>query len=260
MTAAVARLSAALEAAGCTVRGTSATCPAHDDRNASLSIGQGRTGALLHCHAGCPTDEVLEALGMSAANLFDNHTDSRDRDSWTPHGPATEVFDYTDENGILLFQVCRTADKKFSQRVPDPAARSGYRWRLDGVRRVLYHLPRLIAACQVRGPLLGELSACVFVVEGERDVHALEAAGETATCNPGGAGKWRSEYSRYLAGVDVLVVADRDKPGRDHAWAVYQDVRPLARSAWIVQAAEGKDARDHLEAGHDVTQFVWWSL
>lgn len=67
----LARLRQALEEHGCTVRGSSAQCPAHDDRQASLSIRQGRKGAILKCHVNppCPADAILEALGMSAADL-----------------------------------------------------------------------------------------------------------------------------------------------------------------------------------------------
>ncbi|MGO8906430.1 MAG: hypothetical protein ACLQMH_12525 [Solirubrobacteraceae bacterium] len=48
-----------------------ARCPAHEDRNASLSVGVGRDGrALVHCHAGCDVLDVLDALGLSWRELF----------------------------------------------------------------------------------------------------------------------------------------------------------------------------------------------
>ena len=50
----------------------------------------------------------------------------------------------------------------------------------------------------------------VYIVEGEKDVHAVEAAGARATCNPGGAGKWQDGYAESLRGAHVKVVADRD--------------------------------------------------
>jgi len=41
----------------------SARCPAHNDANPSLSIGQGEDGkVLLHCHAGCPFEKVKDAI------------------------------------------------------------------------------------------------------------------------------------------------------------------------------------------------------
>jgi hypothetical protein len=39
-----------------------AKCPAHDDRNPSLSIGEVAGKVLLHCHAGCAQRDVIEAL------------------------------------------------------------------------------------------------------------------------------------------------------------------------------------------------------
>ena len=48
-----------------------AKCPAHDDQTPSLSISEGNDGrALVKCHAGCATDDVLAAIGLTAADLF----------------------------------------------------------------------------------------------------------------------------------------------------------------------------------------------
>ncbi len=59
----------------------------------------------------------------------------------------------------------------------------------------------------------------MWVVEGERDVHSLEAKGVVATTNAAGAGKWKGEYSEALRGAIVRVVADNDEPGMAHALA-----------------------------------------
>ncbi len=46
-------------------------CPAHDDRNPSLSIHAGDDGrALVNCHAGCAVDAVCGAIGLRPADLF----------------------------------------------------------------------------------------------------------------------------------------------------------------------------------------------
>ena len=46
-------------------------CPAHDDRNPSLSINAGEDGrALVNCHAGCTVDAVCGAIGLRPADLF----------------------------------------------------------------------------------------------------------------------------------------------------------------------------------------------
>lgn len=46
-------------------------CPAHDDRRASLTVRQGDRGVMVKCYAGCGVKEVLAALRLAAADLFD---------------------------------------------------------------------------------------------------------------------------------------------------------------------------------------------
>lgn len=43
-------------------RGWTARCPAHDDRTPSLSITESLGKILVHCHAGCPQDQVIDRL------------------------------------------------------------------------------------------------------------------------------------------------------------------------------------------------------
>jgi len=48
-----------------------AVCPAHDDRQPSLSIREGRGGrTLLHCFAGCSLRTIVEAVGLRVSDLF----------------------------------------------------------------------------------------------------------------------------------------------------------------------------------------------
>lgn len=48
-----------------------ACCPAHQDRSASLAVKELDDGRiLLHCFAGCPTADVLAAVGMTFADLM----------------------------------------------------------------------------------------------------------------------------------------------------------------------------------------------
>lgn len=49
----------------------SARCPAHEDRSASLSIGEGNNGGILvHCFAGCNPADVVQAVGLTLGDLF----------------------------------------------------------------------------------------------------------------------------------------------------------------------------------------------
>jgi hypothetical protein len=46
-------------------------CPAHDDRNSpSLSVKAHNGRLLLHCFAGCSTDEIVSEMGLEMKNLF----------------------------------------------------------------------------------------------------------------------------------------------------------------------------------------------
>ena len=48
-----------------------ACCPAHNDREPSLSIGVGDEGqVLLNCFAGCALEQIVEAMGITTAELF----------------------------------------------------------------------------------------------------------------------------------------------------------------------------------------------
>ena len=148
-----------------------ARCPAHDDRNPSLSIGEGDEGRiLLECHAGCETAAVCAALDLTMADL----SGPSSGDDWTPYGPAVATYRYDDEHGRELFTVHRTSDKQFPCSRPDATAKSGRRWKLGDTRRALYRLQRVLDAVKA--------GDTIYVVEGEKDVHAIERAGAVATC------------------------------------------------------------------------------
>lgn len=54
-----------------------ARCPAHDDKSPSLSITERSDGrVLIHCHAGCGANDILDSVGLDYSALFpeqDNH-------------------------------------------------------------------------------------------------------------------------------------------------------------------------------------------
>lgn len=230
--------------------GFMARCPAHDDGRASLGIAPGKDHPVVfNCYAGCDRDQVLSAMGLTWDELCaPRENGHRPQGEWTPFGEAVAVYDYVDEHGTLLFQVLRTADKQFPQRRPDSSAKHGWAWKLGDTRRVLYRLPKLIEAVNEGVP--------IWVTEGEKDVQNLEAKGVVATCNPGGAGKWRDEYAEILREANIVIVADRDDPGQAHARQVSASLDGIASTVRIVEAAVGKDASDHLNAGKTFDEFI----
>ena len=49
-------------------------CPAHDDHRPSLSVTEGRDGrVLLKCHTGCTPEDIVAALGLTMADLFNEN-------------------------------------------------------------------------------------------------------------------------------------------------------------------------------------------
>lgn len=146
---------------------------------------------------------------------------------------AVEVasYNYTDENGRLLYQVVRFVPKTFRQR--HKSLGGEWVWNMEGVRRVLYHLQEVVKADQV------------FVVEGEKDADALRELGFVATCNVGGAKKWLDAYSEHLKGKSVVVWPDNDKTGLEHAEQV---VKSVAKAKFVRQlSVPEKDAADFVK-------------
>lgn len=151
------------------------------------------------------------------------------------------VYTYTDEEGLPLFEVVRFPGKRFKQR------EYGYdNWGLNGVRRVPYNLVEVV---RHRG------KRWIWLTEGEKDADRICKAGGIGTTTPGGAAAWRPEYAGFFAGAHVRVVADRDAPGRDYAERAAKDLQSAGARVVIVQAKEGKDAHDHLEAGWGLEDF-----
>ena len=111
-------------------------------------------------------------------------------------------YPYCDENGQVLFEVCRFDPKDFRQRKPDFANIGEWVWKVRGVRQVPYRLPELVSEI--------ELGNRVFIVEGEKDVDRLRGLGVPATTNAGGAGKWSAELNPIFAGADVVIIQDND--------------------------------------------------
>ena len=174
-----------------------ARCPAHDDNKPSLSVSETGDRILLHCHTGCKTEAIVQALGLTMKDLFLD--EGRDRQGFL------DIYDYRDEEGNLLYQVCRKNSKGFVQR--RPGTRKKWIYKVQDVRRVLYRLPELLKA---------DTTEPVFIVEGEKDVDRLIQVGLVATTNSGGARKWRTEYNSVLKDRDIVIIPDNDSPGRQH--------------------------------------------
>lgn len=224
-----------------------AKCPAHEDGVASLSIGRGDDGrALLTCHAGCKTDDVLAAMGLTVTDLFDGQDTAAKETLPEAKWPTKATYTYFDAEGVEVYRVLRkvspdSGKKTFRQE----AKRKDGSWvpNMDTVTRVLYRLPELKEA---------DRDETVYVVEGEKDVDNMLQLGAVATTNVGGAGKWLPSYSEHLRGRNVVVLPDNDEPGEKHAGLVATALDGIARSVKVVRLpglpAKG-DVSDWINAG-----------
>lgn len=224
-----------------TGNGYQACCPAHEDQKASLSISEGAEGnILLYCHAGCEIKAVLEAIGLTILDLFFDKADHSNKSR-----SITKTYDYHDEQGNLLYQVCKTSSKEYFQRRPE--GKGGYINGLGDVKRVLYRLPELTRAVKNGNT--------IFIPEGEKDVDNLIERGLSATCNPMGAGKWKNDYADYLKKVDVVILPDNDNAGIKHSLVIAESIQKKAQSVKVLllpDLPEKGDVSDWLEAGNSI--------
>lgn len=158
------------------------------------------------------------------------------------------TYNYVDEHGTLLFQSVRFDPKDFRQRRPNPEG--GWVWSVKSVRQVPYRLNELAAT---------DPSSTIFVTEGEKDVDRLVNMGLVATCNAGGAEKWRACHTEALKGRRVAVLPDNDEAGRKHGQQVAASLHGKASSVKLVELPglpPKGDVSDWLNAGHTADELV----
>jgi DNA primase len=211
-----------------------ARCPAHQDRNPSLSIATGRNGQILvHCHAGCTQKRVIAAL--------------RDHGIWREQRAVMSsiiaTYSYTNETGGLLYQIVKFAPKNFFQRRPDGAG--GWIWR-KGERQVLYRLSEVLE------------SPIVFLVEGEKDCETMRDHGFVATTNAGGAeAPWLDSYTEALRGREVIIIPDNDQPGWARAARISRALFKAAAKVKVFDLPHRyKDISDWFAAGHSECELI----
>src|SRR5262249_2733375 len=131
-----------------------------------------------------------------------------------------------------------------------PGLNGEWIYNLEGVRRVLYRLRELFAARK---------DEWVFIVEGERDADRMAKCGLVATTNPGGAGKWRSEYNENFKNRRVAILPHNDDAGRKHMRHVAPELLSVAFCVKIVKPPglpQKGDVSHWLDAGGTMEQLL----
>lgn len=284
----------AIERAGSRVsrrgRTAQAQCPAHDDKDPSLTVSLADCGqcVVLHCHGHCTSDQVLDAIGAGYADLYHPHClihrqerrkqgdrpriqhrpqpraerpaatpkTPSDVPSWWPNiGRPDTTFRYCDADGTIIGEVRKYEFHRDGVRIaktfrPFAATTNGTYKLGKWATPVLYRLPQVRAEAAAGGT--------VYICEGEADADAVAAAGSTATTAPFGAGSaWLPAYTAQLQGAaNIVIIRDRDEAGHARAAAVFAELHAAGFAVWIAEAAAGKDARDHFAAGHAMRDLV----
>jgi len=222
-----------------------ARCPAHDDLNPSLSIAERDGKVLVKCFAGCEQTDVIDQLKVRG--LWPESSRREHPPEW---GTIFRTYDYTDENGTLLYQICRFVPpyepppKEWGKCKPRRPDGCGWRWGYGNVRRVVYRLPELLEA-----PI-------VFVPEGEKDCESLREYGFVATTNSGGAESWREEFNPFFVGRQVIILPDDDPPGWKQALRIARGVLPYAAAVSILELPGAKDISDWFAHGHSEVELL----
>lgn len=242
-------------------------CPIHEDdgqqHDPSLSVSEAEDGkVLIHCFV-CGADgvQVCAKLGLNIRELYPDYgVSSGDRKRRRPEGKKVAEYEYRDVDGVCQFKACRyeTSDGKKTFAQFRPNGKGGWIGNMRGVKRIPYRLPELVAA---------DKSQTIYIVEGEKKVEALRAWGLVATCNVGGAGKWKAEFAVYLRGRRVVILPDNDPadpltgrcPGMEHAAKVLASLQGVAESIRILELPDLPDKGDIVDwqvAGHTLAELL----
>ena len=165
------------------LRGWRACCPAHADSEPSLSIGLGEQGqVLLKCFAGCSLERIVEAMGLSLADLFPEskkHVSGEQASADKARRPLPALLELALDKQLpwhFLFELGILEQDGGGLRIPyslpdgSPApryrirtalvARQGSRWNIGEGKIVPYGLERLGEARK---------AGYLVLVEGESD-------------------------------------------------------------------------------------------
>jgi len=190
-----------------------ALCPSHNDENPSLTASCNSEKILVKCQAGCTFKEIVSVLEMKQSQFFTPKEK-------TPPKKIVATYRYDDKDGGHVMDVVRFKPKGFRPRRPDG------KWTLDGVTRVPYLLPQMLAAIKE--------GKDIILLEGEKDCDNAEKFGLVATTFAGGTGKWLEEYSKWFQEAKVICLPDNDDAGRKGMRLIASEIVKVAESvSWL---------------------------
>lgn len=233
-------------------------CPVHHDHTASMTVSKGKKGILIHCHAGCETKSILEAVGLRESDLFYDSNVTKVKQDWkdrlehSKRKKIVEIYNYVDQNGKYLYSKIRfekdeNGKKEMLYGVLNKE-KDWFQYGLKGKHKTLYNLPEIReAAAQKR---------TIYYVEGEKDVETLRGLGLIAT-TAGSSGDWRRFFSKYFSGADVVLLPDNDEAGEKLTTRIISDLIGVVNSIKVVKTSERNhgDVTDYFQDGYTIEDF-----
>lgn len=233
-------------------------CPVHHDHTASMTVSKGKKGILIHCHAGCETKSILEAVGLRESDLFYDSNVTKVKQDWkdrlehSKKKKIVEIYDYVDQGGKYLYSKIRfekdeNGKKEMLYGVLNKE-KDWFQYGLKGKHKTLYNLPEIReAAAQKR---------TIYYVEGEKDVETLRGLGLIAT-TAGSSGDWRRFFSMYFSGIDVVLLPDNDEAGEKLTTRIISDLIGVVNSIKVVKTSERDhgDVTDYFQDGYTIEDF-----
>jgi len=214
-------------------------CPVHGDGKASLTISENKGKLLLFCHAGCKTEDILNAVGLTFNDIGDYAPPQwKERLEYSKGRKIEAIYNYCDANGKYLYSKIRLEGKEILHAVIDQK-NDTYSLGRGSKHTVLYNLPKLIKAIADGYP--------VYIVEGEKDADTLNRLGYTAT-TPGGCSDWKKEFASYFTGAKVIILPDNDVPGLELKDRILHDLKHYAHSVFwtLTSRTEKGDVTDYI--------------
>jgi hypothetical protein len=232
-------------------------CPAHEDRNPSLSITAQADKLLVKCFAGCDQAAVMAAL--KSRGLWPEPSPRQDAPDGIPAtwrgNPLTVRWTYRAEDNAVLGHVARYDGPDGKDIIPF-FKRDGQRW-ISGAAptpRPLYGLDELPG-----------FTGGIVIVEGEKAADAAQRllADAVALTWPGGSNAVKKADWSPMKGRNVVVWPDNDEPGLKAARDVEAMCRAAgAKSVRVLAPLQGKqrgwDAADAVSEGWTKETFAAW--
>lgn len=252
-----------------------ALCPAHEDAKPSLSITEGDGGrVLLHCHAGCKTEDVVAALELEMSDLFP--PEGQTTQCSTPKPARSELPPISDDEVLRLHQaltdahrdylrqqrmltddvidcyqlglVERNGQPRFTIPVRDDAGQvADIRLWLQPEQRNA-DASKMLAWEKGRGrarlfPLDQFEAPSLVLVEGELDALALIGQGQATITNTNGVKAWSHldhEFPRFK-GKQITILMDNDSAGEKGAIDCANSLAHYEAEVRIAHWPEGRD-------------------